>query len=798
MAMQRPALSASAGEFAGLLLAQLELIPRAQVIATQAAALLPGTAINVYAYEAEARYPWSAKASVGDISVDESHGAGTLDALVQRRQPLVFSGSELRREDYAHLSVRRTVVSLAYLPVFHEGELVGAIEAISFDRRLHQDDFGALEELTGLCGLAIAGARAYENERNSNLSSINRLASLYDIEKIFNSTLEMNQLMPIITAKVREMLEAQAVNLWMLDEQERLLLINRDGADNTAPLESVQSSGEGIAAEALDNGKPVLIAKADDARLAKRNEGVAEGRILSLVAVPLVYKEYGIGALEAVNKSDGKPFDEDDVFFLTTVAESAASALHNASLLEAERKIEILETLVEVSQEITSTLNLDRVLQVVVNAPQRIISYDRAAIALEDKGRLQLKAISGKTEIIGSDPAVKQLREMLEWAITADNEVYVSTRAGKVHADREETRTKFFEYFKNSGARAWYSVSLADDQGRLGILSFESRSPDFLNEAHFEIIKVLASQVTVALRNASLYTEVPFIGVLEPLLQKKQQFMRMEKKRRAMVVGLAVSALLFLIIFPLPMRVEGKAAVAPQRTAQIQPELPGVVRAVHVREGQPVKQGAVLAEMEDWEYRTALAAAQAKYNTALAEMNRALANNDGTTAGVQKVQADYWGSEVARARERLERTRLRSPIDGVVATPYVENFVGRKLDVGDAFAQVVDTSHASIDVAVDQDDLPLVRAGDPTSIKLESFPLRKFRGRVMVVSPVSMPESEQRVFFARVEVPNPEGIIRAGMQGQGKVFVGWRASGYVLFRGVGMWIWSKLWSWFGW
>jgi hypothetical protein len=36
------------------------------------------------------------------------------------------------------------------------------------------------------------------------------------------------------------------------------------------------------------------------------------------------------------------------------------------------------------------------------------------------------------------------------------------------------------------------------------------------------------------------------------------------------------------------------------------------------------------------------------------------------------------------------------------------------------------------------------------------------------------------------------------MQGQGKVSVGWHAAGYVLFRGSAMWLWDKLWSWFGW
>ena len=72
----------------------------------------------------------------------------------------------------------------------------------------------------------------YEGERNSHLESISRLTQLYDVEKVFNSTLEMDELNPIITAKVRELLEAQAVNLWLVKDDQELLLMDRSGEDS--------------------------------------------------------------------------------------------------------------------------------------------------------------------------------------------------------------------------------------------------------------------------------------------------------------------------------------------------------------------------------------------------------------------------------------------------------------------------------------------------------------------------------------------------------------------------------------
>jgi HlyD family secretion protein len=246
------------------------------------------------------------------------------------------------------------------------------------------------------------------------------------------------------------------------------------------------------------------------------------------------------------------------------------------------------------------------------------------------------------------------------------------------------------------------------------------------------------------------------------------------------------------------LRVDGDAVVAPVRAAQIQPEVEGVVSKILVREGDRVSKGQVMAELQDWDYRSGLAQAEARYQTAQLQMNRALATNDGSEAGVQRVQTDYWRGEVERARQLLDRTRLRSPIDGVVATPHVEDMAGRHLKFGDSLAEVVDTSHAIVDVAIDETDASLPRAGEHGVVKLNSYPTRTFRGVVAVVSPMGSVQGESRVFFARVSIPNPDGAVRAGMEGRGKVSVGWYPAGYVLFRHAGIWLYERLWSWFGW
>ena len=786
--------------FLSALLQEREVQPRAFLLAQQVTEVLSGAAVVYLLEEHDGITRWSAKAVAGEIHLDDEAipvDSGTLGLLAKESQPLLLSGTNLVREDYAHLHARRSLLSLAYVPMIVNRTLIGAVEAATFDEVINPSDLTGLVELVEYAAPAFSSAVHYEGERNSHLESISRLTQLYDVEKVFNSTLEMDELNPIITAKVRELLEAQAVNLWLVKDEQELLLMDRAGEDPTREVGSSERTGEGYVAAVSDSGEPLIIDDAGDERLQRRNAG-REGGIFSAMVAPLVAKGFEVGVIEAINKLDGTPFDEDDLFLLSSIAETAASALNNAGMLQAERKVEILETLVKVSAEITSTLDLGRVLDAVVTGPGAVIPYERAVIALEERGRLKVRAVTGMPRINPQDPNVVRLQELLEWASLSSEAVSFSQHGEHFEDPRPETQAKLTKYFSETGMRGFYAVPLTDDDGRVGTLSFESSDPDFLGPAHLEMIKILTSQATVALRNASLYREVPFIDLLKPVLDRKRKFLALEKRRRALLVTGAAAALLFLLIFPLPLRVVGDASVSPTQSVLVQPEVEGVVQRVNVREGDAVSAGTVLATLSDWQYRAQLAAAQAKYETAVSQMNRALNNNDGGEAGIQRIQADYWASELARARERLDRTQLRSPINGVVATSHVEDLVGRKLMPGDTFAEVVDTSRAVVDVAIDEDDVLLLHPGEKASVKLDGFPTRTFHGAVTVVSPRSQVQGSDRVFFARVAVPNPDGAIRDGMQGRAKVVTGWSPAGKVLFRRPAIWIWSKLWSWFGW
>lgn len=717
----------------------------------------------------------------------------------------ILSGSRLRREDFAHLNVNRTVTSIAYLPIDMKDPSVdpadavpgGVIEIVAFSSVLESSALLHLEPIRSLASKALHAAFLLEHERQESLSSIHRMSQLYDLEKSLNATLELDQVTALAPEKVRTMLDCQAVHLWLFDA-EMLRLMATSGDDASVKLQMTQHPGEGYVADMAEEGEVLLIDDPHDSRLDPRNSWLGRSPVTppirTALLVPLMQDDAEVGVLEAINKSANRPFDDDDAFFLSSMAETVGSALKNANLMHAERKLEILETLVHVSSEITSTLRLDRLMQIIVNSPQSVLPYDRCSVALDNRGSLQLKAVSGRQSLPVGDIQVDQLNVLVRWLSGQPGILHL-----KRHEDDEEVRLPraVLEHFEATGHRALYSTPLDDDQGRVGLLLYESADPDFLDLPQIEMIKILAAQATVAIRNALLYREVPLISLLEPLAKHKNAIFRSEQSRRNAYSILAGAIVFFLLLFPLPMRVQGRATVAPLHTVYVDAPLEGNVSAVYVREGQQVKAGQPLGALNDWEWRADLSSAEARYKAALLTMEEDLARGSAR-AGADRAQADLLRAELDQARSHLEDAQMRSPISGVITTPHIQNSVGLHLIAGANFAQVLDLSSAYFDIAVEQSDVRYVAPGQHASIKLDSFPQSLWHGSIEVVAPQGQVVDGDRVFYVRVPVPNDRALLRAGMTGYAKVFVGYRPAGYVLLRKPFFWAWHTLWNWIGW
>ncbi len=283
--------------------------------------------------------------------------------------------------------------------------------------------------------------------------------------------------------------------------------------------------------------------------------------------------------------------------------------------------------------------------------------------------------------------------------------------------------------------------------------------------------------------------------VFQPWAKGKDKVMESPWRRLGVRLGVAAAIVAVLVLVPVPLRVGGAARVLPEKRLPVTPAVAGRVVEVVVREGDRVDVGEVLAVLDDGEFRTGREDARARYHVALRELDRFQVDGMPAEAAVERARLDGLRAELDLWETRLERTRLRSPVDGIVASPRMEEQVGARLEPGDVFCEVVDPERQRIEVAVAEADAGLLQQGMAVKIKLYSYPTRSFGGTVERIGVTATREDDRPVFLVRARLDDTDVLLRSGMTGKAKINTGPASLGRVMLRRPARWLWSVLWRW---
>ncbi len=737
--------------------------------------------------------------------VSEPVTNGILTEVYESGSSRVADADAIAEDGFEHLdeASRPRVKSALFALLSGAQSNEGVVEVLNRRGDFTADQASFLEEASRFAGHAFANLGAIEAERHTQLFTLERLTALYDLGRTFTSTLELGELLPVVAGKIRDILPAGACNLWLADSgSDELYLARKVGEDPTVEDEARVSLTEGLLADIAQKAAPKLVEDASsEPWLAERLKAGDGFEITSWMGVPLRKDDQVLGVVEIVNKADGTQFNEDDLFFLASISEQAAVALHNANLLEAERKVSALDALLKISQEITSTLDLDHVLTTVVHQASSVVPFERCVIGFFDRSKFILGAVSGEAEV-PKTREMSDLRTRLEWVAGQAGPVSSDLYEDGWHTTPDDAKAQIVPFLEAHTQNGFYGLPLKDDQGTLGALALLSGDADFLTESNKETVGILANQTTVAIRNAQLYQQVPLANLLQPFSQRKKRLLTAMPRSRwgeyAQRAALILGALIFI---PWPMRVGTDATVVSADRRVVSAIDGGVVQHVFVHEGDTVQPGQVLAQLDNSDDRVKLAQAQEALAQARHQLAESEFRNDPSAAGQAKIQADLHQAEVDLEQQRVSESVLRAPIAGLVVTAKIEDKTGAYLHPGETFGEIVAQDRMAVEMSVPETDLTLVKPGAKTALKLNAFPTTTFQGSVDRLGAQTHGDAGEQYFLVRSTFENTGDRARSGMVGRARISAGggwfgsgWYPVGYVLLRPLVRWVWEKVWG----
>jgi signal transduction histidine kinase len=335
-----------------------------------------------------------------------------------------------------------------------------------------------------------------------------QLATLNEVGRAINSTLDLNTVLQLVTEKAAEILEAESGSIWLTDRETGELVFQIAVGPMADTLVGMRlEPGTGIVGAAAEIQEIIIVNDTQrDARWfagADEDSGFISRMILS---VPFVNKGFTIGVLQILNKKNGSPFDEADAQLMQAFAAQASAALENARLFTltdkalADRVAE-LSTFQEIDYTLNATLDYKKVIELTLDwAVHETGAKAGSVMALNaEQGGLFLVASQGYP------PEIEQYRER-PWSVS-DGILGRAVRSGEaivvndVAADPDCIELV-------PGTRAHMVVPLRMGKTVIGAISLESPERGGFSEENLQFATRLAERSVVPIQNAQLYEQV--------------------------------------------------------------------------------------------------------------------------------------------------------------------------------------------------------------------------------------------------------------------------------------------------
>ncbi|HSA79432.1 MAG TPA: GAF domain-containing protein, partial [Geminicoccaceae bacterium] len=260
-------------------------------------------------------------------------------------------------------------------------------------------------------------------------------------------------------------------------------------------------------------------------------ESQAKGHQRTVLGVPLLRGDAVIGVI-TMSRNTVRPFTDKEIELVTTFADQAVIAIENVRLFdevqartrELTRSVKELETLGEVSRQISSTLELQAVLRAIAAHAVGLAEADAGAFCAYDE-EAQVFHLQATHEL--DEGVVRALtRRPVHLGEGAIGTAGLRRAAVQIADVDQEAGYALYDIIRKPGYRALLAVPLLREDSLVGGLVICRKAPGAFGPETVNLVQTLANQSVLAIENAELFEEIEEKGrQLEEASRHKSEFL---------------------------------------------------------------------------------------------------------------------------------------------------------------------------------------------------------------------------------------------------------------------------------
>ena len=261
----------------------------------------------------------------------------------------------------------------------------------------------------------------------------------------------------------------------------------------------------------------------------------------------------------------------------------------------------------------------------------------------------------------------------------------------------------------------------------------------------------------------------------------------------AAVAGLLLLAMLTLV--DVPHRVSAKAVIEGElRRATVAP-FDGFIDQAFVRAGDSVKKGQRLLRLLDRDLLLEQSRWTAERDMAQRKLRQASAAQERAAMAIASAQIAQAQAQLSLVDEKLARTTLVAPFDGVVVSGDLAPLLGSPVEQGKVLFELAPLEKWRVLLEVDEREIGWLQPGQRGELAVAGIANQTMAFAVRQVTPISSSQDGRNFFRVEAQVEKPSLRLRPGMEGIGKVEVGQRSLLWIWTHGLTNWLRLALWRW---
>jgi len=340
------------------------------------------------------------------------------------------------------------------------------------------------------------------------------LHSFQEITKAMSSHLGVDQVLETVVRELTQTMGLKGATIRLVNLKTNTLELVASVGLSEGYLHKGAVDLDKSLTESLSGRTVAIFDAANDPRMQYPKEAAAEG-IASMVAIPMIFKGKVIGVLRLIS-GEPREFTLEEVDFASTVAEIGAQLISNAGIYEARvRELNFLKGLLEVSKAVNSTLEVKKVLHLLVKTAVNALDIKAAAVRLLDETRqkLELVASYGLSD-----------RYLNKGPVLSDKSIAEAMmgQAVSIYDVASDARATYPKEAGEEGIKSILSVPVTLKGTVIGVMRIYTGKYQDFSDDEITFISSLAEQAALAMENARMYQKLK--GEYEELMGDMYRF----------------------------------------------------------------------------------------------------------------------------------------------------------------------------------------------------------------------------------------------------------------------------------